>query len=265
MKIGIIGSGYVGSATGIGFYINKNEVTFHDTNIQVLKKLAKKGYNTEYDLRKLLVNNEIVFISVPTPSDEKGIIMIHINKVFSDLKRHFNNIVKKPIVVLKSTVLPGTCRRIKLETGIDLVYNPEFLQEATAIDDFLKPDRIIIAGGKRNCKILTELYKPFKSPKILRYSYETAELIKYASNNFFAVRISYFRQYGQLCKRYSIKMEDLRNGVMQGKFFGKHPWFVGGPYGGACLPKDLRAFINFMEQENLVCDMLKITEDINKK
>ena len=263
MKVGIIGSGYVGKAAGMGLYKKKHDVTFHDVNIQVLEDIARKGFKVEYDLKHLVENNDIFFISVPTPSTQKGIDLSFVRKVFLDLNQLP---ITSKVFILKSTVIPGTTRNFSVYFKGKLFFNPEFLQESTALDDFINPDRVILGYKDKNEKhfsALIKLFKPFKA-EILCTTYETAEMIKYVSNCFFSTRISYFNQFKPLCKKLKVDLEDLRYGVMLGKYFGKHPWKVGKKFSGNCLPKDIRAMIEFMKSKGEDTSLLESVERINE-
>lgn len=274
-KISVIGSGYAGLVNAIGFAHIGNVVTCIDIdkkkidNInngkppiyeegleENLKSALRKGnIKATTDISASVMETDITFIAVGTPSNEDGSINLkYIRKVSEDI----GNILKKKdkyhMITVKSTVVPGTTENVVAKTiesvsgkkrGKDfgLAMSPEFLREGKAMEDFLKPDRIVIGEhDKKSGDMLYALNKPL-TDKIIRTDIKTAEMIKYASNAFLATKISFTNEIGNICKKLDIDVYDVMKGV--GMDFRISPYFLnaGCGFGGSCFPKDVKALI----------------------
>jgi len=263
-KIGIIGSGFVGQATGKAYALKGYEVTFHDTDPKVLKKLEKEGYIVEEDIKKL-EDHDFLFLCVPTPSTSAGIVLGYIWKVVDSLQS-----MKKPKfrLIIKSTVIPGTCRGINDYFGsrqIPVYFVPEFLEERNALKDVLMPSMIVVGSEDGMCSYeVKEIFEIFDVP-ILIDTYETCEMIKYAHNCWLATNVGYWNKIYEVCDKVEANKGQVLRGAKMSKYFGIHPWYAGRPYGGACLPKEMQALISFAEKEGVKMEFLRIIEKDNKR
>jgi UDPglucose 6-dehydrogenase len=275
MKISIIGTGYVGLITGVGFasrghdvtcvdidqkkvdMINRGEPPIYEKGLkEFLGQLAGKKLRATTDLEKAVRDTDVTFISVGTPSRKDGSIdLCYIEQA----ARGIGNVLKDKslfhTVVVKSTVVPGTTentvqKAIERESGrkqpsnFGLCMNPEFLREGMAIDDFLNPDRIVIGeSDKRSGDVVAELYTDFHAP-FLRTKIKVAEMIKYASNAMLATRISFSNEIGNLCKKIGIDVYDVMKGVGMDSRICPKFLQAGAGYGGSCFPKDVSAIVS---------------------
>ncbi|MCX6817623.1 MAG: UDP-glucose/GDP-mannose dehydrogenase family protein [Candidatus Aenigmarchaeota archaeon] len=275
MKISIMGTGYVGLSTGVGFAVKGNDVICVDIDQKKvetinsgvspmfephldghLKDALKKGkLKATTDVKGAIAETEVSFISVGTPSSEDGSIdLSFIESVARQIGEVLKNKKEYHVIVVKSTVVPGTTDGVVLrniekasgkKTGKDfgLCMNPEFLREGRAMDDFLKPDRIVIGeSDKRAGNVIEKLYSNFMAP-ILRTDLKTAEMIKYASNAFLATKISYTNEMGNICKKLGIDVNEVMKGVGMDHRISPHFLKAGVGYGGSCFPKDVEALI----------------------
>ncbi|HHH80271.1 MAG TPA: UDP-glucose/GDP-mannose dehydrogenase family protein, partial [Thermoplasmatales archaeon] len=275
MNISIIGTGYVGLVTGACFAKLGNNVICVDIDEKKIEKI-NKGLSPIYEegLEELLVENknrihatkdykyaiqntDVTFICVGTPSKEDGSIDLKfVKKAAEEIGKQLKNKDKWHLVVMKSTVLPGTTRDVVLplleqysgkKAGKDfgLTMNPEFLREGVAVKDFLEPDRIVIGYyDDKSRKVLKELYKDFSCP-ILETSLSAAEMIKYASNAFLATKISFINEIGNMCKKLDIDTYEVAEGMGLDKRIGRAFLDSGIGWGGSCFPKDLDALISW--------------------
>lgn len=294
MKISIIGSGYVGIVTGIGFAELGNEVVFVDIDrnkvnmIQSAKppiferglgELMKKNRG-RYDATESyesIFNTEITFVCVGTPSKNDGSIDL---KYIEEAATKIGEILRYKkdfhVIVVKSTVVPGTTENIVkpiLEShskknafnDFGLAMNPEFLREGSAIEDFFKPDRIVIGvNDNRTMSILEELYAQFSCPKLVT-DIKTAEMIKYASNAFLATKISFANEIGNICKKLGIDAYDVFKGVGLDHRINPSFFRAGIGFGGSCFPKDVKALIKKAEEVGENPRLLKAVVEINEE
>ena len=253
-KIGIVGNGFVGSAVRYGFSPNVG----CDAEVKVYDKDPNKSTDTLSDVTK----SDIIFLSVPTPSNLDGSMNIDIvDKALTDIDEHDTNAV----ILLRSTVVPGTTKKLQDKyPNLRLVFNPEFLTERSANFDFINQDRVILGGDINDVEVAENLFKSrFGSTlSILKTNYETAELIKYMSNTFFATKISFLNDMKLLCDKVNGTWEDAIEGfVRDGRIGHSHLGVPGhdGKYGfgGSCFPKDIQALINFGESVGVEMDVLK--------
>lgn len=254
MKVGIIGSGVVGAAVGMGFQTIGHDVSFFDIDTRIIENLTKKGYKATTNLEDVAKGSEVFFICVPTPDKDAQIDLSIIKIAIRNLSIACRNRNDYFLIVVKSTVIPMTTENIVVplleenlnkKAGVDfgVCFNPEFLNEAHPYDDIMNPDRIVIGEyDKRSGDKLFELYETFKCP-IVRTDLRTAEMVKYANNCFNATKISFFNEMDLMCQKVFIDSETIRKIVQMDRYYGVHPWKHGNSFGGKCLPKDLNAII----------------------
>jgi len=290
MKIGIIGSGYVGLVTGACFADLGNEVICVDSDkekIDLLKKgtvpfyepgleelvrrnLKEKRLSFTGEIKEAVKNSLIIFIAVGTPPRPNGEAdLTYIENVSREIARHLNSY---RLIVEKSTVPVETGKWIehtirvfnRRKVKFDVASNPEFLREGSAIQDFLRPDRIVIGTeSKRAREILSELYKPFNAP-IIFTDINSAELIKHASNSFLATKISFINAIANICEKVGADVIKVAEGMGLDKRIGRAFLDAGIGYGGSCLPKDVDAFIHIAEKLGYDFELLKVVKKINE-
>ena len=303
MKIAVIGTGYVGLVTGTCFAETGNDVTCVDIDKAKVAKLSS-GQVTIYEpsLEKIFVRNEregrlkfttsleegikeakIVFLALPTPPDGDGNADLqYVLGVAKDLGR----LLKKDdykIIIDKSTVPVGTADKVRvailesaskaypagegLEGAFDVVSNPEFLREGVAVDDFMKPDRVVIGtGSERAKKLLGELYAPFvrQGNPIIYMDEKSAELTKYAANSFLATKISFMNEIAQLCEKLGADVDMVRRGIGSDERIGRRFLFPGIGYGGSCFPKDVQALSRSSREINYEFKILEAVMEVNE-
>tara|TARA_Y100000310_G_C20651838_1_gene799860 strand:+ start:360 stop:1238 length:879 start_codon:yes stop_codon:yes gene_type:complete len=250
--IGVIGHGFVGQAISFGFS-SVLPVHVHD-------KDSSKSINT---LEETVNKSDIVFVSVPTPMNSDG--SINIDTVY-DVFENISKINKRTdnIIVLKSTVLPGTTQALAIEyKNLNIVFNPEFLTERKAKLDFLNQARVVFGGSDKHTSRVEELYKMrFKNYNFIKTDYKTAEFIKYFNNVFFSVKVSFMNEMKRIIKEAGANWDQALQGfVSDGRVADSH-LEVPGPdgrlgFGGSCFPKDINAFINFAEGLGLNVNVIK--------
>ena len=292
MKIAVIGTGYVGLVTGTCFAETGNEVTCIDIDQKKVDKLSS-GEITIYEpgLEKIFLRNlkeqrlhftsdlkagikdaKILFLALPTPPGEDGSADLkYILGVAKDLGKIIEGYV---VVVDKSTVPVGTAEKVQLaiaensKVEFDVVSNPEFLREGVAVEDFMKPDRVVIGtNSERSKKLMNELYAPFvRSGNPLIYmDVRSAELTKYAANSFLAAKISFMNEIAQLCERLGADVDMVRLGVGSDARIGKRFLFPGIGYGGSCFPKDVQALVKSAAEVGYDFQILNAVMDVNEK
>lgn len=279
-NIGIIGSGVVGSATGMGFKTLGHDIIFFDIDEKRIMDLTKKGLNATTDLGYTVKNSDIFFVCVPTPDKDGKIDLSIIETAIKELSILCKNKNEYFLVVIKSTIIPMTTEKIiipliekyslkKAGHNFGVCFNPEFLRDRYAYEDFMNPDRIVIGEyDKRSGDTLEELYSPFKCP-IIRSDMRTAEMTKYANNCFYATKISFFNEIHMMCQKIGIDSNIIRKVIQMDKFYGTHPWEHGHSFGGKCLPKDLNATIAMFNEGHIYDPILlkavkKINDDISR-
>lgn len=292
MKITVIGTGYVGLVTGTCFAETGNEVTCVDIDQRKVDKL-KSGEITIYEpgLEKIFLRNlkeqrlrfttdlkdgiqdsKILFLALPTPPGEDGSADLkYVLGVAHELGLILNDYV---VVVDKSTVPVGTAEKVKsaiakhAKVDFDVVSNPEFLREGVAVDDFMKPDRVVIGTDSEKAKkLMAELYAPFvRSGNPLIYmDVRSAELTKYAANSFLATKISFMNEIAQLCERLGADVDMVRLGVGSDDRIGKRFLFPGIGYGGSCFPKDVQALVKSAKEAEYDFQILNAVMDVNER
>ncbi len=291
MKIAVVGTGYVGLVVGACFAENGNDVICVDNDAAKIRAL-KRGRVPIYEpgLDELVVRNhaekrltfstalpravrasQIVFIAVGTPSGEDGSADLkHVLAVAKDLARAMNGY---KVIVAKSTVPAGTSVRlrevIRRETThpFSVVSNPEFLKQGAAIDDFMRPDRVVIgAEDPRAAELMRALYAPFTrtGAPVLVMDCASAELCKYAANAMLATRISFMNEIANVCEQYAGDVDQVRRAIASDSRIGSAFLFPGVGYGGSCFPKDVKALIKFSRDQGYRCRILEAVEAVNK-
>lgn len=286
----IVGTGYVGLVTGTCFAETGNNVICVDIDESKVNKL-KTGQITIFEpgLEKLFLknikenrlkfttriedfieNSEIIFLALPTPSGEDGSADLnYILDVAFQLGKLINNY---KIIVNKSTVPVGTVFKVRKEISLnyngdfDVVSNPEFLREGVAVEDFMKPDRVVIGTNSEKAKVfLRDLYSPFvmQGNPIIFMDEVSSELTKYAANSFLATKISFMNEISQLCEIMGANVDMVRKGIGSDERIGKRFLFPGIGYGGSCFPKDVKALIKSAEDLNYSFEILKAVENVN--
>jgi UDPglucose 6-dehydrogenase len=289
-KICIIGTGYVGLVTGIGFAEVGHKVICVDNDKEKIKNLqndiipiyepglkklilknkkARRLFFTN-EIKEGIKNSEIIFIAVPTPSKKSGEAdLYYVESVTREIAK---NIDKYKVIVTKSTIPVTTSKKIKeiikiysgKEVSFDVASNPEFLREGSAVNDFLHPERIVIGiENKKTERIMRELYEPIKAPIIVT-NIETAEMIKHASNSFLAAKISFINAVANICEESGADIEKVAEAMGMDKRIGKLFLKAGIGYGGSCFPKDVEAFIYTAAQYNYDFKLLKEVQKINQ-
>lgn len=274
-RISIFGSGIVGQATGMGFALQGISTLFHDINRNKLSILESKGYDITTEVEEVVCTSDIIFVCVPTPTINNKIDLSIIEKCSRAIGKSLEKAEEYVLVVFRSTIPPRTTRLkiipilekySKLEAGIDfgVCTNPEFLREQSPLDDFLKPNRIIIGEyDKKSGDILEKLYAPMKIP-IIRTDLDSAEMIKYTSNLFLASKISFFNEIFLICEKLGLNAKKVSEAVALDNRIGGYGIYGGKPFGGMCLPKDLAAFISFLKEIDITPKMLEIVSEINQ-
>ena len=294
MKLCMIGTGYVGLVSGVCFsdlgntvYCvdnNKNKIDLlNDGKVPIyepgLEEILKKNYKEKRlifttDLKKAVLNSDIIFICVGTPT-LKNSDSADLKYVFNVAKQLKKLISRYKIIVTKSTV--PVCTGDKIENIlsnltnknlVDVVSNPEFLREGEAIRDFIHPDRVIIGtNSKKANKIMNALYMPIvkKTSRYYNTSRRGAELIKYASNAFLATKITYINELANLCEKTGVDIKDISVGMGSDQRIGERFLRAGPAYGGSCFPKDTRALINTANQFKTDLSIVKSVVKSNDK
>jgi UDPglucose 6-dehydrogenase len=294
--ISVIGSGVVGTATGKGFHKLGHNVTFFDISRQRLVILRNEGYDIASSLKDAIATSEICFVCVNTPqninkTDPKANDFVEadlgkhqdlsqILYVVRDISNALNalyddKINKKRLFVFRSTLVPGTMRNVVVDylerncslrrgKDYDVFYNPEFVRQHSALEDFFSPDRVVIGQEKIGSSYLSDLYTPL-TDKIILTGFEEAEMIKYASNCFLALKISYFNEISMMCKKMGISEDRVAQAVAMDNRIGGYGTNGGLPFGGACLPKDTEAFASFARNMNVKDDLIETAIRINKQ
>jgi UDPglucose 6-dehydrogenase len=275
VPITIIGSGVIGSATGKGFSKFGHEVCFYDISNAPLSRLNGEGYVTKHNLIEAMEKSDISFVCVNTPTLSSGEQdLSQIESAVHSISDALNKIDRKQLIVFRSTMIPGTMRKTILplldrlcikKRGIDynVYYNPEFLRQEKALEDFFKPDRVVIGEDiKDSSTLLDQIYRPL-SNNIIKTDLDSAEMIKYVSNCFLALKISFFNEIGLICKRANIDHTIVNHAVSLDRRIGEYGTRAGFPFGVACFPKDTKAFSTFMENLGIDNGLLKRVFEIN--
>ena len=292
MKIAVVGTGYVGLVTGTCFAETGNDVICVDIDQKKVDMLTN-GEITIYEpgLEKLFLRNLreerlrfttsleegikdalIIFLALPTPPGEDGSADL---KYILGVSEHLGKILNEyKVIVDKSTVPVGTAEKVKTAIAknysgeFDVVSNPEFLREGVAVEDFMKPDRVVIGtSSERARRIMTDLYSPFvrQGNPILFMDERSAELTKYAANSFLATKISFMNEIAQLCERIGADVDMVRRGIGSDERIGKRFLFPGIGYGGSCFPKDVQALSKSSKEAGYDFKILNSVMEVNER
>ena len=291
-KIAVIGTGYVGLVTGTCFAETGNQVICVDNNAAKVEKM-RNGEIPIYephldvlfernikasrlvfttDLQEGIKDAEIIFLALPTPPGEDGSadlsyilgVAEELGKIITDYK----------VVVDKSTVPVGTADKVRAamaknaKVDFDVVSNPEFLREGFAVDDFMKPDRVVIGtSSDRAKKTMDQLYKPFvrQGNPIIFMDEKSAELTKYAANSFLATKITFMNEIANFCELVGADVDKVRIGIGSDERIGKRFLFPGIGYGGSCFPKDVQALVKSGNEYNFSFEILKSVMTVNEE
>lgn len=292
MKICVIGTGYVGLVAGACLAEMGNEVLCVDNNEQKIQELLKgKVPIYEPGLEELIeanvrenrlsfttnlnqaVNNSLIcFIAVGTPQGDDG--SCDLGYVFGVAEEIAKSMTDYKVIVNKSTVPVGTAEKVKniissiTDQEFDVVSNPEFLKQGAAVEDFLKPDRVIIGSNSQKAtEIMQELYSPFlrTGNPVIIMDVKSAEMSKYAANSFLATKISFINELANICEKTGADVEQVRIGMSSDRRIGSQFLFPGLGYGGSCFPKDVKALIKVAQDSKIPSKLLEAADNINKK
>ncbi len=291
MKIAVVGTGYVGLVSGTCFAESGNQVTCVDIDAAKVEKM-RNGYVPIYepglevlferntkagrlhfttDLVEGIKDAKIIFLALPTPPGADGSAdLSFVLKVAKDLSEI---ITDYKVIVDKSTVPVGTAERVeavlleKLDRSLfDVVSNPEFLREGVAVEDFMKPDRVVVGTSSEKAqKVMSALYEPFvrQGNPIIFMDERSAEMTKYAANSYLATRISFMNEIANLCERLGADVDMVRKGMGSDSRIGKRFLFPGVGYGGSCFPKDVQALAKSAQENEYDFKILKAVMHVN--
>jgi UDPglucose 6-dehydrogenase len=292
VKIAVIGTGYVGLVTGTCFAESGHHVTCVDLDARKVETLRAGGIPIyEPGLEELvrrnarekrlvfttsaaeaMVDTDVVFIAVGTPPGENGEADLrYVLHAAEELGRH---ITRYTVVVNKSTVPVGSAEKVAevvrkvARAEFDVVSNPEFLKEGAAIDDFMRPDRVVVGiSSERARAVMAELYAPFMrtESRVIFMDTRSAELTKYAANAMLATRISFMNEMATLCERLGADVDQVRRGIGSDQRIGQPFLFPGVGFGGSCFPKDVRAVMTMARHVGLDFDLLRSVERVNER
>jgi UDPglucose 6-dehydrogenase len=291
MRIAVVGTGYVGLVAGTCFAESGNSVVCIDIDREKIQKL-RQGIIPIYEpgLKELLERNvhdgrlkfttdyaegipqaEVVFIAVGTPPGEDGSADLkYVLEAARTIAKHMTGYT---VVVDKSTVPVGTAQKVHAALAgatqheFDVVSNPEFLKEGAAVDDFLKPDRVVIGTATQRAReVMEELYGPFvrTGNPILHMDIASAELTKYAANAMLATRISFMNEIANICQRVGANIEQVRRGIGSDARIGSRFLFAGVGYGGSCFPKDVQAILRTAAEHGYRFRIIEAVEAVNE-
>ncbi|MBP6385346.1 MAG: UDP-glucose/GDP-mannose dehydrogenase family protein [Pseudarcicella sp.] len=291
MKIAVIGTGYVGLVTGTCFAETGNQVICVDIDAKKVEKM-KNGIIPIYepgleeiflrnsnegrlkfttDLKTGIKDAEVIFLALPTPPGADGSADLkYILKVADDLGPILENYV---VIIDKSTVPVGTAEKVNAailknaKVSFDVVSNPEFLREGVAVEDFMKPDRVVIGTQSEKAKaLMNKLYAPLvrQGNPIIFMDERSAEMTKYAANAFLATKITFMNEIANLCEKVGANVDDIRRGIGTDSRIGKRFLFAGIGYGGSCFPKDVQALEKTSVDYDYDFKILKAVMDVNE-
>lgn len=297
MKITIFGSGYVGLVTAACFAdvgnnvccvdvdkdkiekLNSGVVPIFEPGLEKLIKTNKDSNRLQFtdDLKKAVEFSDLIFIAVGTPQDEDG--SADVSNIFSVADSIIGNIKSDKILVTKSTVPVGTAEQLSqyfteelfkkdLSLKVEVVSNPEFLKEGSAINDFMKPDRIIIGSENSEAvNLLTKLYAPFNRNhnRVMTMPSKSSELTKYVANSMLALKVSFMNEMSNIAERVGADIESVREGIGADSRIGYSFIYPGPGYGGSCFPKDIKALINTASNNSYDSLILKAVDEINNQ
>lgn len=290
MKLTVIGTGYVGLVVGVCFaevgndvicvdvdqrkidMLNRGEIPIYEPGLkEMLERVVRQGrLSFSMDTKAAVEQSKVVFIAVGTPPDEDG--SADLQHVLAAAREVAGAMKDYTVVVDKSTVPVGTADKVRAamkevtDLEFDVVSNPEFLKEGAAINDFLKPDRVVVgADSERAREIMLELYGPFvrTGHPIITMDVRSAELTKYAANAMLATKISFMNEIARICDRVGANVEKVRLGIGSDTRIGPQFLFPGIGYGGSCFPKDVKAIIKTAQEYDYDFRILQAVEEVN--
>ncbi len=280
-RITIVGAGVVGRATGMGFIEHGNDVTFVDVDELTVSQLTKQGYTAIYPADLELIDVDAVFVSVTAPTMPAGIDLNYLQHACKSLGMALAESDTRPVIVFRCTMPPGTTRDFliplleessgkKSGIGFGVCYNPEYLRAYCAEKDFMHPRVVTIgrncSGGGEFTQKISEIYAPFGAP-LYYCTYEEAEFQKYVHNLFNATKISFFNEMRRTAERLGV---DPRTALActaltaQGMWDASYGVHDHGPYGGACLPKDVAAWLALAEQRGIPAPLVSAVREVNR-
>ncbi|MBR5503669.1 MAG: UDP-glucose/GDP-mannose dehydrogenase family protein [Methanobrevibacter sp.] len=296
MNITVVGTGYVGLVTGACFSkmgnkvycvdideekingLKKNIIPIYEPNLEYLVKRGQEKRDLFFtsNIKEALDDSNIVFIAVGTPMNPDG--SANLDYIYSAARNIAENISKDTIVVIKSTVPVGTAYKVKeliesiihkrsVDVTIEIASNPEFLKEGVAIEDCLRPDRIVIGADKEEVfEVLKDLYSPFVSnhDRFVLMDVKSSEMTKYVANAMLATKISFMNEIANICELTGANVKDVRLGIGSDKRIGYDFIYAGCGYGGSCFPKDVQALINTSLEHGYEPKLLSNVEIVNK-
>ena len=292
MKVAVVGTGYVGLVAGTCFAdagnevvcvdidkdkidkLNRGEIPIYEPGLEEMLRRNVKQERLFFttDIKEAVKNNLIIIIAVGTPPDEDGSADLkHVLAVARDVGKYANGF---KVVIDKSTVPVGTADKVKAEIKkhtdheIAVVSNPEFLKEGAALEDFMKPDRVIIGTDNPEAEeIMRNLYAPFvrTGKPVIVMDIRSAELTKYASNAILATKISFMNEIANLCEKVGANVENVRRGMGSDRRIGPYFIFPGVGYGGSCFPKDVKAIIKTASEYGQDLKILRSVEEVNER
>lgn len=292
MKISVVGTGYVGLVAGTCFadsgnevicvdidkrkieQLNSGEIPIYEPGLEEMVKnnMQEERLSFTTDIKSAVEKSQILFIAVGTPPDEDGSADLkHVLAVARDIGKFMNGY---KIVVNKSTVPVGTAQKVDAEIKkytnhkFSIVSNPEFLKEGAAINDFMRPDRVVIGtNDPEAAETMRNLYLPFvrSGNPILLMDERSAELTKYAANALLATKISFINEIANLCDAVGANIDMVRKGIGADKRIGPHFIYAGTGYGGSCFPKDVKAIIKTATDHDVNLEIIRAVEDVNMK
>jgi len=293
MKIAIIGTGYVGLVSGTCFAETGNKVFCVDINEEKVQKMKngqipiyepglevlfernikQKRLHFTTDIKEGIEEAEIIFLALPTPPGQDG--SADLSYVLGVAEQLSHIIKDYKVIVDKSTVPVGTAEQVTAELAanlapslFDVVSNPEFLREGVAVQDFMKPERVVIGTSSAKAqKVMKKLYEPFvrQGNPIIFMDERSAELTKYAANAFLATKITFMNEIANLCDKVGADVDQVRKGIGTDSRIGKRFLFPGVGYGGSCFPKDVKALAKTANQNNYDFKILNAVMDVNAK
>lgn len=295
LKLAIIGTGYVGLVTGTCFSemgnrvscvdidrtkvlrLDSGELTIFEPGLEVLFKrnLREGRLSFTTDLEQAVRESDVIFLALPTPPGQDG--SADLTYVLSTVRQIAGMLNGYKVIVTKSTVPVGTAERVRailVEHGavagldFDVVSNPEFLREGVAVDDFMKPERVVVGtSSRRAAEVMNALYAPFvrSGNPILVMDERSAEVTKYAANAFLATKISFMNEIANLCERVGANVDQVRLGAGSDSRIGRHFLYAGLGYGGSCFPKDVQALAHTAAAHGCESRLLEAVMAINRK
>lgn len=300
MKLAVVGTGYVGLVTGTCFAEMGNMVTCVDIDAKKVERL-RAGHMPIFEpglelflhrnireerlsfttsLEEALLKSEVLFLALPTPPNEDGSAdLSYVLQVAEDIARIRNSTGHSAyqVIVNKSTVPVGTADKVRgvlearglvAEEDFDVVSNPEFLREGVAVNDFMKPDRVVVGtSSERAAAVMRMLYEPFvrQGNPILIMDERSSEMTKYAANAFLATKITFMNEIANVCEQVGANVDQIRRGIGVDQRIGRHFLYAGIGYGGSCFPKDVRALAHTASEHGYPFQILQAVTSVNKK